>query len=224
MSGEDAAADSDFIKCFELDKTLEPQFKNAAHRIKQEAVLRAEHQTPADVELVKFSWNETPSRVLNVPSSPAIPVTTTPVSRTGLRVLGGEEKGEPGPPVPGSQPSSDPFELNRGRSSTSVRGVDYKFTALIKNTGTKTITSVQWAYFFIPADPLETFAYPFTTKITIPPGTEKNLRDQVPSVVLPAGKGKAPSSQNRALFKERVVILRLDYADGSSWRSTKGAP
>ena len=30
MRGEDTAAESDFKKCFELDKTLETQFKNAA--------------------------------------------------------------------------------------------------------------------------------------------------------------------------------------------------
>jgi len=226
MRGEVTAGELDFKKCFELDKTLESEFKAAAHEIKQDAVLRAEHQPPADVEVVKFSWSETPSRILNTPSSPAIPLTTTPVSRTGLRVLGGEEKGEPGPPVPRNQPGPDPFDpLSPGRSdrtpTTSLRGIDYKFTALIKNTGSKTITTVQWAYFFIPPDPQKGFAYVFTTKINIPPGKEKNLRDQLPSSVIPADPSKAPSSHNRALFKERVVLLRLDYTDGSSWHSTR---
>src|SRR5262249_13978784 len=105
MRGEDTAAELDFRRCFELDMTLESKFKAAAYHIKQEAVLRAEHETPADVEVIKFSWKETPSRVLNVPSSPATPVYATPVSRTGLRVLGGAEKGEPGP---SNQPGIDP--------------------------------------------------------------------------------------------------------------------
>src|SRR5262245_60075846 len=165
MRGEDAAAELDFRKCFELDMTLESRFKAAAYHIKQEAVLRVEHQAPDDVEVIKFSWKETPSRVLNVPSSPAIPVYTTPVSRTGLRVLGGLEKGDPGPR---NEPGPDPFdplspvEPNSRASTTSVRGVDYKFVALIKNTGSKTITSVQWAYFFLPANPHEGFVYVFT--------------------------------------------------------------
>ena len=227
MRGEDTAAELDFSKCFELDKTLESQFKAAAHHIKLQAVLRAEHRVPADVEVVKCSWSETPSRVLNPPSSPAVPVSTTPVSRTGLRVLGGMEKGESGPFPNQSDP--DPFDpLSPGRPdsrppNTVLRGVYYKFTALVKNTGSKTITSVQWAYFFVPQDPHEKFAYLFNTKIDIPPGKEKNLSDQVPSSVIPTDKSKAPSSQNRALFKERVVILRLDYADGSSWQSSGGA-
>lgn len=229
MRREDAAAELDFRKCFELDMRLESQVKTAAYHIKQKAVLRAEHQPPADVEVIKFSWKETPSRELNVPSSPAIPVSTTPVSRTGLRVLGGVEKGDPGPALPGNQPGPDPFDpLSPGRSNsptstTRLRGVDYKFEALIKNTGGKAITSVQWAYFFVPPEPHEKFACVFSTRINIPPGKEKNLRDQVSSVVIPVSHSKAPAPHNRALFKERVVILRLDYSDGSSWHSSGGA-
>lgn len=229
MRGDDTAAELDFRKCFDLDKTLESQFKAAAHDIKREAVVRAEHNAPTDVEVIKFSWKETPSHVLNTPSSAAIPVSTTPVSRTGLRVLGGTEKGEPGPPLPTNQPGPDPFDpLSPGRSdsrasATSLRSIDYVFTASVKNTGSKTITSVQWAYFFVPPDPQEKFTYLFTTKINIPPHQKKNLRDQVPSSVIPANPNKAPSAKNREIFKERVVLLRLDYADGSSWHSSGGA-
>ena len=226
MRGEDTAAELDFKKCFELDKRIESQFKAAAHHIKQEAVLRAEHQTPVDVEIVKFSWKESPSHVLNTPPSPAIPVTTTPVSSTGLRVMGGSEKGEPGPPLPGNQPGPDPFDpLSPGRPgsrppATSLRGFDYKFMASVKNTGSKTITSVQWAYLFVPTNPREGFAYVFTTKVSISPGKDKDLREELPSLVISANGSKLPSAHNRELFKERVVILRLDYADGGSWHST----
>ena len=226
LRGEDTAAESDLKKCFELDKTLEFQFRATANQVKQQAVLRTEHQTPADVEIVKFDWTEKPSRVLNVPS-PTTSVSTTPVSRTGLRVLADpNEKGDPGPPLPGNQPAPDPFDPlspsppGSRASATSVRGIDYKFTVLIKNTGSKTITTVHWAYFFVPQDGQDAFAYVFTTKVKTPPGKETNLRDEIQALVIPAQRGKAPSAANRALFKERVVILRLDYADGSSWRSS----
>jgi Tfp pilus assembly protein PilF len=227
MRGEETASELDFKKCFELDKSLEFQFTRAANHIKWQAVLRAEHQDPTDVEIIKFNWNESPSRELNVPQSAPVAVSTTPVSRTGLRVMGGMEKGEPGPPVPGNQPAPDPFDPlapprpDSGPSATRVRGVDRKFNASIKNTGSKTITAVHWAYFFIPQDSKDGFAYAFTTTINIPPGKVKELRDKVPSSVLPTDQAKAPSTQNRALFKERVVILRLDYTDGSSWHSTR---
>lgn len=217
MRGEDTAAELDFKKCFELDKTFETQVRNAAHNIKQKAVLRTEHQAPADVEIVKFSWDEEPATALK-PSAPVVEITTTPVSQSGLRVLGDPSaKDQPGPP-PLLDPSGTALPAKR-KSDTIVRGVDYKFTALIKNTGSKTITNVHWAYFLVPPEPHEAFAYVFTTRINISPGKEKALRDQVPSVVIPTNQ-TAPTTQNRELFKERVVILRLEYADGTSWKSS----
>ena len=218
MHGDDADAELDFKKCFELDQTLETQLKLVVHDIKRQAVLRAEHQEPADVQIVKFSWNEAPSRVMTPPSSPAIPVSTSPVSQTGLRVLGNMEKGEPGPPT---RPTGLPNPIDpSGTPEIRVQGVDRKFSALIRNTGSKMITNVQWAYFFVPQDGKDPFAYLFTTKVNVPPGKEKNLHDQVTSVVIPANQSKGLSERNRALFKERVVIVRLDYADGSSWHSS----
>lgn len=214
LRGEDEAAELDFRKCFELDKTLEYQFNGAANQIRQQAVLRTVHQEPADVKIVKFSWNEAPLRVLDVPSSPVIPATTTPLSQSGLRILGDPTaKDQPQPGLPNSDPLSTAMSTTPSRSDTRIRGVNYKFNALIKNTGTRTITNVQWAYFLVPSDSKEAFVYVFTTKVNVPPGKEKNLRDQVPSTV-------SETSSNRAQFKERVVILRLDYADGGSWRSS----
>ena len=209
MRGEDTAAESDFKRCFELDKRLESQIKTAANHIKQQAVLRAEHQEPADVEIVKFSWSEEPSHVLTRPPSPVISVSTTPVSQSGTRILADPTaKDQPGPP-PLLDPSSTALPTSR-KSETSVRGVDYKFTAVIRNTGSKTIQTVKWAYVLIPPDAQDGFAYVFTTRSNLSPGKEKTLKDQFPS----------PPAANRALFKERVVILRLDYADGSSWQSS----
>lgn len=219
MRGEDTAAESDFEKCFELDRTFESQFKSAAHNIKQQAVLRTEHQLPTDVEILKFSWAEEPAKALKTPSSPVVEVTTTPVSQSGLRVMGDPTaKDQPGPP-PLLDPSGSALPANR-KSDTIVRGIDNKFTASIKNIGSKTITNVHWAYFLVLKDSPEGFAYVFTTKTNIPPGKEKTLRDQVSSVIGPADQGKVPTINNRAQFNERVVILRLDYADGSSWKSS----
>ena len=222
MRGEDTAAELDFKSCFQLDSRLELQFKSDVTQIKQQAVLRAEHQAPADVEIAKFEWKETTSRGLNIPSSAPVPVSTTPVSQTGLRVLGTTEKGEPGPPLPGNQPGPDPFDPlsppRRDTSGTHIRGLEHKFTASIKNIGTKTITTVHWAYLLYRQEKEDGFAYVFTTKANIPPGKEKSLQDQ--SQASFKRPDKEPGAHNRALFKERVVILRLDYSDGTSWHSS----
>lgn len=217
MRGEDAAAESDFKRCFELDKTLEFQFKATAHQLRQQALLRAEHRTPADVEIVNFNWTETGGRSPNVNSPPPPSVYNMPVRKAGIGALEDPTaKTEPGPKLPPFDPGGPP----RSASRPSVRGVEQKFTASIKNTGSKTITTIQWGYFFVPQDGQDGFVLVFTTKIDIPPGKEKTLRDQVESLVVPANIGKTPSPHNRALFKERVVILRLEYADGTSWHSS----
>ena len=223
MRGEDTASELDLRKCFALDSRLEFQFKAAANQIKQLAVLGMEHQDPPNVEIVKFSWKETTSNALNVPTSAPVSVTSTPVSQTGLRILGGPEKGEPGPPLPGNQPGPDPFDPlgppRTRRSNTHIRSIDHKFTVSIKNAGTKPIATVQWAYFLYRQAPRDGFAYVFTTKTTISPGKEKTLQDQ--SAASLKNQSDTPGAHNRSLFKERVVILRLDYADGSSWKSSE---
>ena len=221
MRGEDALAEPDFKKCFELDRKLESQIKAAATHIRQRAILRNEHEKPSDAEVVKFGWTETQSTILIAPSSPSIPVSTTTVSQTGTRVLANPAvKGQPEPTglpdltATGLPSSRDPV--------TPTRTVtDYKFTALIKNTGSKTILAVQWGYFFYPKDPAyEPLVHVFMTKTNIAPGKEKSLNDSIPSKGGPAGRAKLPAKDTRSLFTERIAILRLDYADGSTWQGS----
>ena len=217
MRGEAADAELDFKKCFELDSTLESQFKLAANQLKQRALSRQLHEKPVDIEISKFGWAEAPSQVL-IASSPAIPMTTSTVSATGTRVLADPNaKGQPGP---GEilNPSGITAAPSTAPSETK-EFIAYKFSASIRNTGSKTIVGVRWAYFFDPKDAArEGFAYLFTSKTNIPPGKEKTLNDSLGSKTGPKASTKLPSKHNQALFNERVAILRLDYADGTSWQ------
>ena len=227
MRGEATYAELDFRKCFELDSVLESQFRAAANQVKQPAVSRYMKEKPSDVEIIKFSWTEAPSKVLIAPSSAAIPVTTSPVSPTGTRVLADPNaKGEPGPSEI-LNPSGAGVASSRSSAEDTRDVIDYKFAVSLRNTGSKTIVAVKWAYFFEPKDPArEGLAYLFTTKTNISPGKERTLND---SLVSSGGRGggsgdtkgstKLPSKHNQALFNERVAILQLDYADGSSWQS-----
>lgn len=228
MRGEATDAELDFRKCFELDSKLESQFKAAANQVKQRAVSRYLHERPSDVEITKYSWNESPSKVLIAPSSAPISVNTSPVSPTGTRVLADPNaKGEPGP---GEilNPSGITASSSRTSSENTREFIAYKFSISIKNTGSKTIVSVKWAYFFEPKDlAREGLSYLFMTKTSISPGKEKTLNDSITSSAGPGIPVKLPSKHNQALFNERVAILRLDYADGSSWQSAadvSGAP
>ena len=224
MRGENTDADQDFRKCFELDSALESQFKATANQVRQRAASRYEQQKPSDVEVVKFNWTEAPSLVLTGTPSPSFPVSSSTVSSSGTRILAdANAKGQPGPDVvldprgTGIPPSRLPDASHR-----TVR--NYKFAVLIKNTGSKTIVAAQWAYFFDPKDSAhEGMAYIFTTRTNIAPGKEKQLTDLAsasPNSVTSGTPSPMPSKKSREFFNERVAILRLDYADGSSWQSS----
>jgi tetratricopeptide (TPR) repeat protein len=218
MRGENADAELELKKCFELDSTLEASFKVAADQVKQRAMSRSLNEKPVGVEVIKFSWAETPSRALVPSSSSAIPMTTSPVSSSGTRVLADPNaKGQPGPGEvlnPSGITAPPP-----GASSETREFIAYKFSVSIKNNGSKTIVGVKWAYFFDPKDAAkEGLAYLFTSKTNVPPGKEKTLNESLNSNT---GKvlTKLPSKHNQALFNERVAILELDYDDGTSWQS-----
>jgi Tfp pilus assembly protein PilF len=220
LRGEETEAELDFKKCFELDSALEPQFKAAVNQVKQRAASRYLHEKPSDVEITKFSWAEVPSRALIAPSSAPIPVTTSAVSPTGTRVLADPNaKGESGP-ADVLNPSGITTPFPRSSPENNRDFMAYKFTISIKNTGSKSIIGVKWAYFFDPKDPArEGLAYLFMTQTKIEPGKEKTLDDSLPSKAGSGAPTKLPSKRNQALFNERVAILRLDYADGTSWQS-----
>jgi tetratricopeptide (TPR) repeat protein len=227
MRGENKDAELDLRKCFELDSALESQFKVAASQVRQRAISRYEHQKPSDIEIVKFNWTETPSMLQTAPASPSFPVSSTTVSQSGTRVLADPTaKGEPGP-AEVLDPTGRGLPPSRLPAVSTRTVIDYKFSVSIRNTGSKTIVAIQWAYYFDPKDSAhEGLAYLFTTKTNIAPGKEKNLNDSVSYAANPKVPTKMPSKHSRAFFNERIAILRLDYADGSSWQSsgTSGGP
>jgi Tfp pilus assembly protein PilF len=216
MRGDATNAELDFKKCFELDSSLESQFKTAANQLKQRAVSRYLHEKPTDVEITKFSWTEAPSKELLTPSAAPIAVTTSPVSQTGTRVLANPGvKGDPGP-AEILNPSGITTTSSRPPGEQTRDFIDYKFSISIKNAGSKTIVGVTWAYFFEARnDSSESVSYLFTSKTSIASGKERTL-----NASLSRGPAKLPSKHNQALYNERAAILRLDYADGTFWQST----
>lgn len=219
MRGEDMQAELDFKKCFDLDRTLEAQIKTAADKIKQRAILSHQHEKPSDIEVVKFSWAEMPSTVLNVtPASVPVPYST--VSPSGTRVLADPTaKGDPGPAVLLDPAVSQPGAPAPSRNTRPL--IENRFTVLIRNIGSKTIAAVQWGYFFYPKDPAKgPVGYVFLTKTTIAPGKQKQLHDSLVARELPVGQAKMPTKHTRVLFNERIGIVRLEYTDGSTWQSS----
>ena len=216
MRGENAQAELDFKKCFELDSTLQTQINAAASQIKQRAASTHEPEQPSDVKVVKFSWSDMPAMMLS--TTPTIAVTSTGVSQTGTRVLANPtDKGDPGRPEVGLEPSMNP---STARSPGSPAKLEETFTLVMQNVGNKTIVGVRWTYFFYPKDVThEPTAFTFSSKTKIAPGKEKTLSEQGVVTTEPGHRIEMPTKKTRMLFNERVAILHMDYADGSMWPS-----
>ena len=217
MRGENAQAELDFKKCFELDGMLQTQFNAAASQIKQRAASSQIRDQPSDVKVVKFDWSEVPERIITA-TSPSIAVSSTGVSQTGTRVLANPaDKGDPGRPEVGLEPRINPTSA---RSPRSPARLEETFTLVIQNVGNKTIVGVRWTYFFYPKDVThEPTAFTFSSKTKIAPGKEKTLSEQGLVTTEPGHRIEMPTKKTRMLFNERVAIFHLDYADGSVWPS-----
>ena len=96
----------------------------------------------------------------------------------------------------------------------------YVYEIKLRNTGAKRIRKIMWDYvFFEPGTETEVGRRRFISKVNISPGGTGNVvaRAAAPptSTVNARTAGKKPEEQ----YSEQVVIQRVEYADGSVWRS-----
>ena len=110
-------------------------------------------------------------------------------------------------------------QWDRRRALTGTSGFQYKLT--IENASTKTIKVVSWDYIFSDANGQEIERHHFRSRVlgTIKPGkTKEVIRFSLSQPVKVIDASTLASGKANHEFKERVVINRIDYADGSSWQ------
>jgi hypothetical protein len=95
----------------------------------------------------------------------------------------------------------------------------YRYTVKLRNNGVKTVKSIDWDYLFInPTDQTEVARHQFTSDETIKPTRSKEigvlyLVPPVKTVSASMLGGKKPLP-----YVERVVLMRIQYSDGSVWQ------
>lgn len=105
----------------------------------------------------------------------------------------------------------------RAPKAASVDGFAYRVK--VRNAGAKAIEVLFWEYQFEEtANPSNLARRQFLCGVNIKPGKDKEL--QAFSVSGPNGAIGVDSLVGRAgeLFRERVVVNRVEYADGSIWQ------
>ena len=94
----------------------------------------------------------------------------------------------------------------------------FEYQARIQNTGKKSIEIVFWEYQFVDPANKTTTRRQFLCGAKIKPDKEKEL--QAFSLLGPSDVVNATTLANNAgnLFQEKVLINRVEYADGSIWQ------
>ena len=95
----------------------------------------------------------------------------------------------------------------------------FVYKATVKNAGSKAIKSIDWDYVFLEhGTENEIGRQQFTSEEKISPGKSKEL---VVTITKPPTKTISLTSLNnneRGSLDGRVILVRIDYADGTSWQ------
>jgi hypothetical protein len=107
---------------------------------------------------------------------------------------------------------------NNGAKSSKPSRFGYRYKVSIRNGGPKAVKSVDWDYVFLdPETQAEVERHQFTSDEKIGPGKEKELA--VFNLAPPTRtiSARASGRKDAPPFVERIILVRVEYADGSAW-------
>jgi hypothetical protein len=177
-------------------------------------------QDPTDVVILKFSWDKERVGWERDPFSPPIE------SHDEMRIRVRDEKR-----IQDAKKAGTAAEINRAErdaradAAISARlrrkappGYAYRYKVSVKNTGAKTIKAIDWDYiFFEPNTQNEIGRHQFTSEEKIRPGKNGTLEMFIASPPTMIISAEALSKAKARPFDERVVLIRIEYSDGSAW-------
>jgi hypothetical protein len=113
---------------------------------------------------------------------------------------------------------SDDALISRIHQNTRARyGFVYKVS--IRNNSVKVITTVDWDYVFFDSQTKnELGRRQFTSEEKIPPGKTKELKFFIPGSPTQTISVSELNKNERKDLGEVVVIIRVEYSDGSNWQ------
>ena len=174
-----------------------------------------------DVELVKFSWSK---ERLNWEGNPfGGPNENFHQmqfrARAEKRVSDAKRSNSPEVSKIEKEAKTDAAIVELANQNTKPPRYYFFYRASVKNVSTKQITEIDWDYVFLDAvsgDELD--RRQFTSVQNIGPGKEKQLVFQLQTPPTRRISVHALDKKERTGLDERVVIVRVKYADGSVWQ------
>lgn len=167
-------------------------------------------QDPPAIVILKFSWNDYVYR----------PDWDRDQYRTPIQAANDEreqiEKNRSSNARAGALPPMP--EYRRKQTIEGTKRFQYRVT--VKNTGEKTIKTIAWDYVFVALEGQKDVArHSFVSKDKIKPGANSELiRFSIAQPIKVVSVRALENGNARQPYKERVVIKKIEYTDGSIWQ------
>lgn len=180
-------------------------------------------QGPEDVAVVKFSW-----RKERVPGWENRQFGTSGETYDAMRARVDNERR-----IQAARNSGNKAELGRRESAAKMledanapKGSKdagpprdgYRYKVTVSNAGTKTVKLIDWDYVFLdPNTRQEVARRQFTSEEKVRPGKDRELEVFIlspPFLTVNA----AASRTGEAPFVEQVILMRVEYSDGTVWQ------
>jgi hypothetical protein len=180
-------------------------------------------QGPEDVAVVKFSW-----RKERVPGWENRALGTSAETYDAMRARIENERR-----IQAARNAGNKAELGRresaakmledantpkGSKSAGPPRDGYRYKVTVSNAGTKTVKLIDWDYVFLdPTTRQEVARRQFTSEEKVRPGKDKELEVFIlspPFLTINAGASRT----GEAPFVEQVILMRVEYSDGTVWQ------
>ena len=113
---------------------------------------------------------------------------------------------------------ADAANIEAKHKNTPSRYV-FVYKATVKNSGNKAIKSIDWDYIFLDrGTETEIGRQQFTSEEKIGPGKTKELIITITKPPTQTISLTALNNNERGTLDGRVIVVRIDYADGTSWQ------
>jgi hypothetical protein len=181
--------------------------------------LAAISQQAGEIEIISFSW--TKERIRERPSM--LPLASAGElirqSRSEAQLAAARNSANRGAASRiESQISNDEQATAKARQ-TAPPDDGYRYVVKLRNGGGKVIKSIDWDYLFIDPDTMSVLSrHQFTSDETIKPGKSKEFSVLYLIPPVQTVNVKTLGKKRPANFKEQVVLMRIQYSDGSVWQ------
>lgn len=176
-------------------------------------------QETGEIEILSFSW--TKERIRERPSMSPLASSDELIrqSRRETQLAAARNSARKG-----EQAKLETQITNDEQAAAKARQTDppddgYRYVVKLRNNGAKVIKSIDWDYLFLDPDNGSVVSrHQFTSDDTIKPGKSKEIGVLYLNPPIRTISAKMLSKKKLATYKEQVVLMRIQYSDGSVWQ------